>query len=176
MKTICIEPFIFSYSVNDPDRLREQREGGKREEDDCGVGVLYEHEAEVVFHANTMNKTFCNTIKQTAAHTHKNYFSKSKMASGNTKWALKGRRNKQSVPICDHCTTTLKRAEHVLTFSPFNLTVSHLSVQTSTFITNSSFPKLISAKSGATFNPECHREGAEYWKTWRRRKKQEGRN
>lgn len=56
MKTICIEPFIFSYSVNDPDRLREQSEGGKREEDDCGVDVLYEHKAEVVFHANTMNK------------------------------------------------------------------------------------------------------------------------
>lgn len=73
MKTICIEPFIFSYSVNDPDRLREQREGGKREEDDCGVGVLYEHEAEVVFHANTMNKTFCNTIKQIAAHTQKQF-------------------------------------------------------------------------------------------------------
>lgn len=73
MKTICIEPFIFSYSVNDPDRLREQREGGKREEDDCGVGVLYEHEAEVVFHANTMNKTFCNTIRQIAAHTQNQF-------------------------------------------------------------------------------------------------------
>lgn len=177
MKTICIEPFIFSYSVNDPDRLREQREGGKREEDDCGVGVLYEHEAEVVFHANTMNKTFCNTIKQIAAHTQKQFL---QIKNGFWKYKVsfkrKGKRNKQSIPICDHCTTTQKRAEHALTFSPFNLTVSHLSVQTSTFISNSSFPKLISAKSGTTFNPECHREGAEYWKTWRRRKKQEGRN